>query len=70
MRVTPAQKRVLSAIQELTEGQGYVPNYRELSENLGVTRQAIHQHVEALVDRGYIRKTYGSSNSIEILEGV
>jgi len=69
MRVTPAQYRVLSTIQELSEEQGYVPSYPQIAAVLGVSTQAVHKHVEALVERGIVRKVYGMPNSLEVIEG-
>lgn len=66
-RITPAQHRVLSAIQMLSEAQGYVPSYTQLAASLGVSKQAIGKHVEIMCDRGILRKTYGQRHSIEVL---
>jgi len=69
LNVTPAQYRVLKAIQTLSNAQGYVPSQAQLAAFLGVSRPVMHRHIEAMCDRGVLRKTYGQSHSIEILVG-
>jgi len=67
LRVTPAQHRVLKAIQTLSDGQGYSPTQAQVAELLGVSRPVMHRHITAMCDRGVLRKTYGMPNSIEIV---
>ena len=67
-RMTPAQHRVLSAIQRLYDSQGYSPSYSEIAAVLGVSTQAVGKHIQAMCDRGVLRKTYGIPNTIEIVE--
>ena len=68
-RITPAQHRVLSAIQTLSEAQGYVPSYTQLAATLNVSKQAIGKHVEIMCERGILRKTYGQRHTLEIVKG-
>ncbi len=70
MKVTPAQYRVLSAIQSLSDSQGYVPSQQQIATQLGVSQQAIHKHINAMVDRGVVKRTPGMPNTLEIVEGV
>jgi len=68
-RITPAQHRVLSSIQTLSESQGYVPSYTQLAAALSISKQAIGKHVEIMCDRGILRKTYGQRHTLEIVRG-
>lgn len=69
LNVTPAQYRVLKAIRAIYEGQGYSPTQAQVAAFLGVSRPVLHRHVEAMCQRGVLRKTYGMPNSLEIIEG-
>lgn len=67
LKVTPAQYRVLTAIQTLSEAQGHSPTQAQVAELLGVSRPVMHRHVAAMCDKGVLRKTYGMPNSLEIV---
>lgn len=69
LRITPAQYRVLKAIQSISDEQGYSPTQAQVAAMLGVSRPVLHRHVEAMCQRGVLRKTYGMPNSLEIIEG-
>jgi len=65
--ITPAQHRILTAIQSISAGRGYSPTQRELAEALGVSRPVMHRHIQKMCDRGVLRKIYGMPYSIEII---
>tara|TARA_Y100000004_G_scaffold130720_1_gene147401 strand:- start:833 stop:1051 length:219 start_codon:yes stop_codon:yes gene_type:complete len=67
LKLTPAQHRVYRAIQMLSEQQGYVPSQAQVAAFLGVSRPVMNRHINAMCDRGVLRKTYGIPNSIEII---
>ena len=67
-RITPGQLRVLKAIQDLYDSQGYSPSYGEIAAVLGISSQSVGQHVQAMCDRGVLRKVYGVQNTIEVVK--
>jgi len=67
LKVTPAQYRVLKAIQTLSQAQGHSPTQAQVATLLGVSRPVMHRHITAMCDKGVLRKTYGIPNSLEIV---
>lgn len=58
MSLTKKQIQVLGIIKTYIKDYGYAPSIREMAEELGVSSPAtIKQHLEALVSKGYLRKT-------------
>lgn len=63
------QKQILRFIKEYIEKYGYSPTLGEIAESIGVSSLAtIHEHLQALVAKGAIRKFNGSVRGIEVIE--
>jgi repressor LexA len=61
------QKRVLEFILSTVEDRGYPPSVREIAEAVGLASPStVHAHLEALQDKGYIRKDPTKPRAIEI----
>jgi len=54
--VTAGQERTLQALRELLASRSFPPTIQELGERLGLTRATVHEHVTALVEKGYVRR--------------
>ncbi len=68
MALTKRQKEILDYILEFITGHGYAPSFEEIAEAFGYSSLAtVHEHVSNLERKGYIRKAYNESRSIEIL---
>lgn len=53
--LTPAQARVLIAIEQLYQLQGYAPTVRELRDRIGYgSVSTIHAHLSSLREAGYV----------------
>ena len=62
---TKRQTQVLNIIKSYIKDYGYAPSIREMAEELGVSSPAtIKQHLEALVKKGYLRKTSEAMRNI------
>ena len=49
-------------------GQGYAPSFEEIAEQFGFQSLAtVHEHLTNLERKGYIRRSYNESRSIEVL---
>jgi repressor LexA len=70
MALTKRQKEILDYITDHIEENGYAPTFEEIADSFGYGSLAtVHEHVSNLERKGYIRKAYNQSRSIELVEG-
>lgn len=63
------QKQILDFIKNYIDKYGYSPTLGEIAEAMGVSSLAtIHEHLQALVKKGIIKKFDGAVRGIEILD--
>lgn len=68
MPLTKRQKQILDFLELFVDEYGYPPSYEEIARNFGYTSLAtVHEHVENLRQKGYIRKSHNASRSIELV---
>ena len=68
MPLTKRQKEILDFIRDFLEEHGYAPSFEEIAERFGYASLAtVHEHLENLRAKGYIRKGYNESRSIEVV---
>lgn len=68
MPLTKRQKEILDHIQSFLEEHGYAPSFEEIAEAFGYSSLAtVHEHLTNLERKGYIRKSYNESRSIELI---
>jgi len=66
MKISPKQRRVLEAIEELTHEHGQAPSYRELASHLGYQSTAsIYRFIIGLEKKGLVERSKHSWRSIE-----
>lgn len=69
MPLTKRQKEILDYIESFIEDQGYAPSFEEIAEHFGYSSLAtVHEHLSNLERKGYIRKSYNESRSIELVD--
>ncbi len=69
MPLTKRQKEILDHISTFIEEWGYAPSFEEIAEHFGYASLAtVHEHLSNLERKGYIRKAYNESRSIELVE--
>ena len=67
MALTIRQKQVLDFIADSIEKNGYSPSYEEMARGLDLASLAtVHKHVTALEEKGYLRRSYNQSRSLEV----
>lgn len=67
MPLTKRQKQILDHIEAFIEAHGYAPSFEEIAEEFGYSSLAtVHEHLSNLERKGYIRKAYNESRSIEL----
>lgn len=68
MPLTKRQKEILDYIDGFIAELGYAPSFEEIAESFGYSSLAtVHEHLSNLERKGYIRKSYNESRSIELV---
>lgn len=63
------QKQILDFIKQYIDKYGYSPTLGEIAESIGVSSLAtVHEHLQALVKKGVVRKFEGAIRGIEVLD--
>ncbi|MCL4339434.1 transcriptional repressor LexA [Patescibacteria group bacterium] len=63
------ERQVLEFITQYIQRHGYAPTLIEIAESMGVSAvSTVHEHLERLVQKGYIKKTAGFERGIELVE--
>jgi len=66
LALTKRQRQVFDFISEFVEREGYSPSLEEIAAAFGLSSVAtVHKHVKHLVDKGYLRKAWNRSRSVE-----
>ena len=69
MTLTRRQKEVLDLLVSLQNKHGYCPSFEEIAKSLKLNSLAtVHKHIATLERKGFIRRAYNQSRSIEILQ--
>ena len=69
MPLTKRQKEILDYIGDYIADRGYAPSFEEIAQHFGYSSLAtVHEHLSNLERKGYIRKAYNESRSIELIE--
>ncbi len=67
MALTKKQKRILDYLKDFIDEKGYSPSFEEICKAFGYTSLAtVHEHLSNLEAKGYIRKSYRGSRSVEV----
>jgi repressor LexA len=68
MPLTKRQKEILDHVGAFILDRGYAPSFEEIAEHFGYSSLAtVHEHLSNLERKGYIRKAYNESRSIELV---
>jgi repressor LexA len=69
MPLTKRQKEILDHVESCIEKNGYAPSFEEIAEAFGYSSLAtVHEHLSNLERKGYIRKSYNESRSVELVQ--
>jgi len=69
MPLTKRQKQVLDLLVHFQNKKGYAPSYEEIAKGLSLASLAtVHKHILTLERKGFIRRGYNQSRSIEVLQ--
>lgn len=71
MPLTKKQFQVLSFLDQFIQENGYCPSFEEIGKSLHLSSSAtVHKHISTLERKGFLRRDYNRSRSIEILNRV
>jgi repressor LexA len=69
MALTKRQKEALDFLVAFETKHGYAPSFEEIGKGLKLTSLAtVHKHITTLEKKGFIRRGYNQSRSIEIVQ--
>src|SRR5579862_910541 len=69
MALTKRQKEVLDYLVSFETKHGYAPSFEEIGKGMKLTSLAtVHKHISTLEKKGFIRRGYNQSRSIEVLQ--
>ena len=69
LKLTKKQKRLMEFLQDFQNNHEYSPSYREIAAGLGLRSVAsVAEHIDHLVQLGFLRKSAGSARSLEIVD--
>jgi repressor LexA len=69
MALTKRQKEVLDYLVSFETKHGYAPSFEEIGKGMKLTSLAtVHKHISTLEKKGFIRRGYNQSRSIEIVQ--
>lgn len=68
MPLTKRQKEILAFLEGHIREHGFAPSFEEIAEHFSFQSLAtVHEHLTNLEKKGYIRRSYNESRSIEVL---
>ena len=68
MALTRRQKQVLDFLMSFINREGYSPSFEEMAHGLRVSSLAtVHKHMKSLEKKGFIRRGYNQSRSVEVV---
>jgi repressor LexA len=68
MALTKRQREILNYVESFIESEGYSPSFEEIAAFFGYSSLAtVHEHLSNLERKGYLRKNYNKSRSLELV---
>ena len=66
--LTKRQRQILDYLAEFIQQHGYAPSLEEIGQRFGLSSLAtVHKHLRNLQDKGFIRRAWNRSRSIELI---
>ncbi len=66
--LTKRQREILDYLQEFIQHHGYAPSLEEVGRQFGLSSLAtVHKHLTNLQEKGFIRRSWNRSRSVELL---
>ena len=69
MALTKRQREIYDFIASFVQSKGYSPSFEEIGSGMGLRSLAtVHKHITTLERKGFIRRGYNQSRSIEVTQ--
>ena len=66
--LTKRQREILNYLADFIQQQGYAPSLEEIGQRFGLSSLAtVHKHLTNLEGKGFIRRSWNKSRSVEII---
>jgi len=66
--LTKRQREILNYLADFIQQQGYAPSLEEIGQRFGLSSLAtVHKHLTNLEGKGFIRRSWNKSRSVEIV---
>jgi repressor LexA len=66
--LTKRQREILDYLQEFIQQHGYAPSLEEIGQRFSLSSLAtVHKHLTNLEEKGFIRRSWNRSRSVELL---
>lgn len=66
--LTPKQKDIFDFIVTFTTDKGYAPSLEEIGGKFNLVISTAHQHVKALISKGYLKKEENQPRGVSLFE--
>jgi repressor LexA len=70
LNLTPKQINILTRVRDRRLASGFSPTMQELADELGVSKVTVFEHVEALIQKGALRRDPNKARSLRVSEDV
>lgn len=68
MPLTKRQRQILDYVDSFIDSYGYSPSFEEIAKFFGYSSLAtVHEHLSNLEQKGFLRKNYNKSRSLELV---
>lgn len=68
--LTKRQREILDYLNEFIQQHGYAPSLEEIGQRFGLSSLAtVHKHMTNLESKGFIKRSWNRSRSVELLPG-
>jgi repressor LexA len=68
MALTKKQRQILDYVESFVDSYGYSPSYEEIAQAFNYSSLAtVHEHLTNLEQKGFLRKNYNKSRSLEVV---
>jgi repressor LexA len=69
MALTKKQRQILDFVESFVHSNGYSPSYEEIAGAFDYSSLAtVHEHLSNLETKGFLRKNYNKSRSLEVVQ--
>ena len=64
--ITPLQQETLDEICRYVSAKGYPPTVKDLSESFGISHASVHDRINQLVRKGYLKREEGKARGLSV----